>query len=71
MISGGVHVEIASKYFRMGHMHISSLNTSLGHIDTTLGAIQAALLELGFDVLKQKKAPHWVPRNKSRGHDEL
>ncbi|GAX81461.1 hypothetical protein CEUSTIGMA_g8890.t1 [Chlamydomonas eustigma] len=73
MIGGGLHVNIAPKYFRIGHMHISSLNTSLGHIDTTLSAIQAALLETGYDVQKQMAEPEWVPRGKSSatGHDEL
>jgi hypothetical protein len=34
MIAGGIHAEIGTKYFRVGHMHISSTNASLQHIDT-------------------------------------
>ena len=33
MIAGGLHADIAAKYFRVGHMHISSMNATLGHID--------------------------------------
>ena len=33
MIAGGLHAEIGPKYFRVGHMHVSSTNATLGHID--------------------------------------
>lgn len=47
-LAGGIHKEIVSKYFRVGHMGISATTPSLGHIDTALNAILEALKELGY-----------------------
>lgn len=47
-IAGGIHKEIATKYFRVGHMGISATATNLGHVDKTLEAILDSLKELGY-----------------------
>lgn len=47
-LAGGLHKDIATKYFRIGHMGISAINPSLGHIDKTLNAILESLKELGY-----------------------
>lgn len=47
-IAGGIHKEIATKYFRLGHMGISATVSSLGHVDQALNAIFDSLKELGY-----------------------
>lgn len=46
-IAGGIHKEIVTKYFRVGHMGISATVPALGHVDKALEAILDALKELG------------------------
>lgn len=75
MIAGGIHAEIGTKYFRVGHMHISSMNASLAHIDSVIKAVGLALEETGFDskAAMQGIGSNWKPRlNKAvASHDEL
>lgn len=47
-IAGGIHKDIATKYFRVGHMGISVTAPALGHIDKALSAILESLKELGY-----------------------
>lgn len=44
--AGGLHVEIAPKYFRIGHMGISVTEPNRGYLDTTLKALEDALVEI-------------------------
>ncbi|KAG0006020.1 hypothetical protein BGZ80_005356 [Entomortierella chlamydospora] len=46
--AGGLHVEIAAKYFRIGHMGISVTEPERGHLDATLNALKASLAECGY-----------------------
>lgn len=55
-LAGGIHKEIAPKYFRMGHMGISVTKPELGHIDTALKSIEEALSELGYNAGSQPTA---------------
>ena len=75
MIAGGIHAEIGTKYFRVGHMHISSMNASLAHIDTVIEAVASALKESGFDLKgsTEKVGSKLVPRlkNAAASHEEL
>ncbi len=76
MIAGGLLPEV--RYVRIGHMHISSLQPDLKHIDTVLEAVKGALEEAGYD-LATASAKHaagrmlhggWAPRLPA-GKDEL
>ncbi|KAI8358014.1 pyridoxal phosphate-dependent transferase [Mortierella sp. GBAus27b] len=44
--AGGLHVEIAPKYFRIGHMGISVTEPNRGYLDKTLKALEDALAEI-------------------------
>ncbi|KAG0328118.1 hypothetical protein BG000_000642, partial [Podila horticola] len=46
--AGGLHVEIAPKYFRIGHMGISVTEPERGHLDATLNALKSSLAECGY-----------------------
>ncbi|KAK9765216.1 hypothetical protein K7432_006634 [Basidiobolus ranarum] len=46
--AGGLHVEIAPTYFRLGHMSISVLEAERGHMETTLKAVENALKENNY-----------------------
>lgn len=48
VFAGGLHREIAPKYFRIGHMGISALNDDLGHIEKALSSLREALGEAGY-----------------------
>lgn len=48
ILAGGLHKEIATKYFRIGHMGISVTNGELGHIEKALNALQEVLAEVGY-----------------------
>lgn len=48
VMAGGLHREIATKYFRIGHMGVSVMNEDLGHIDKALVALKEALAEAGY-----------------------
>jgi alanine-glyoxylate transaminase/serine-glyoxylate transaminase/serine-pyruvate transaminase len=43
IFAGGLHKEIASKYFRFGHMGVSVTNGDLGHIEKALEALKESL----------------------------
>lgn len=48
VMAGGLHREIATKYFRFGHMGVSVMNPDLGHIDTACKALKESLAEAGY-----------------------
>ncbi|KAF8473950.1 pyridoxal phosphate-dependent transferase [Kalaharituber pfeilii] len=48
VMAGGLHREIATKYFRFGHMGVSVMNEDLGHIDHAIVALKEALAEAGY-----------------------
>ncbi|KAF8421938.1 pyridoxal phosphate-dependent transferase [Tirmania nivea] len=48
VMAGGLHREIATKYFRFGHMGASVMNEDLGHIDKAIAALKEALAEAGY-----------------------
>ncbi|KAI9012204.1 pyridoxal phosphate-dependent transferase [Hyaloraphidium curvatum] len=48
VVAGGLIKEHATKYFRIGHMNISSVDAHLNHIAYTLHAVQESLEELGY-----------------------
>ncbi|KAF5100266.1 hypothetical protein D0Z03_000849 [Geotrichum reessii] len=48
VLAGGLHKQIAAKYFRIGHMGISAVYPSTGHIQKVVDAISEALYELGY-----------------------
>lgn len=48
IFAGGLHKEIATKYFRFGHMGVSVMNGDLGHINKALDALRASLIEAGY-----------------------
>jgi len=43
MVAGGLHPDMATKYFRVGHMGVSVREPSRGHLQTTMDAIKGAL----------------------------
>jgi len=47
MIAGGLHRQIKSEYFRVGHMGLSALDDRRQDIAKTLAAIEAALIACG------------------------
>lgn len=47
-LAGGIHKEIVTKYFRIGHMGISAVYSETGHIDKVISAISESLQELGY-----------------------
>lgn len=48
IFAGGLHKEIATKYFRFGHMGVSVTNGDLGHIQKALEAMKESLNEAGY-----------------------
>ena len=48
VLAGGIHKAIATKYFRIGHMGISAVYPSTGHVKTVLSAVSESLKELGY-----------------------
>ena len=47
-LAAGIHKDIATKYFRIGHMGVSVTNTKLGHLDYVLKSLPEALAEAGY-----------------------
>lgn len=47
VFAAGLHKEIATKYFRIGHMGVS-IDSSRGHLDQALAALKEALAEVGY-----------------------
>lgn len=48
VLAGGIHKEIVTKYFRIGHMGISAVYPKIGHVDNVISAITDSLQELGY-----------------------
>jgi alanine-glyoxylate transaminase/serine-glyoxylate transaminase/serine-pyruvate transaminase len=48
VLAGGIHKQLVGKYFRVGHMGVSALDDSLGHIDIAIRVITEALEEQGY-----------------------
>lgn len=48
VFAAGLHKEIATKYFRIGHMGVSVTDASRGDLDTALKALKEALTEVGY-----------------------
>ncbi|KAG0634539.1 pyridoxal phosphate-dependent transferase [Tuber brumale] len=48
VFAGGLHKEIATKYFRFGHMGVSVTNGDSGHIDKAIEALKSSLAEAGY-----------------------
>ena len=48
VMAGGLHREIATKYFRFGHMGVSVMNKNLGHVDKAIVALKESLAEAGY-----------------------
>lgn len=43
IVAGGLLPELSAKYFRVGHMGLSSIEETRGHITLTMAAVRAAL----------------------------
>ncbi|KAL7267066.1 hypothetical protein RUND412_010359, partial [Rhizina undulata] len=48
VFAGGLHKEIATKYFRFGHMGVSVMDGELGHIEKAVKALKESLAEAGY-----------------------
>jgi len=46
VVAGGLHVDIKDKYFRIGHMGISVVNSHRGDISTVIKSLTEALEEV-------------------------
>jgi len=47
-IAGGLHEQIATKYFRVGHMGISVMEPNRNHIESVIAALEHSLKTLGY-----------------------
>ena len=50
VVAGGLHKEIAPKYFRIGHMGISAVESQRGHIQKVIDALRASFVEAGYKI---------------------
>ncbi|KAI9592989.1 pyridoxal phosphate-dependent transferase [Syncephalis fuscata] len=50
VMAGGLHPEIAPKYFRIGHMGISVYEPQRKYVETTLEALKQSLTEAGYQI---------------------
>ncbi|KAG0175049.1 hypothetical protein DFQ30_001046 [Apophysomyces sp. BC1015] len=50
LIGAGNHTEYGSKYFRVGHMGISAMESDRKHIERVLTALAISLTELGYQL---------------------
>ncbi|KAI9296709.1 PLP-dependent transferase [Neoconidiobolus thromboides FSU 785] len=48
VLAGGLHPAISTKYFRIGHMGLSALDASRGHVDKVFEVLNSSLSKLGF-----------------------
>ncbi|KAF7727992.1 hypothetical protein EC973_006757 [Apophysomyces ossiformis] len=55
LIGPGVHKDCATKYFRVGHMGISAVETNRKHMTMVLNALRRSFTELGFHVQQMKQ----------------
>ncbi|KAI9216588.1 hypothetical protein BC828DRAFT_409310 [Blastocladiella britannica] len=54
VIAGGLHPQIATQYFRIGHMGLTATDESqLGYTKKTIESLEAALRENGFTPKQQ------------------
>lgn len=51
VVAGGLHKDIASEYFRVGHMGVTSADPSRGDVDKIINGVKAVL-----DEAKKNKA---------------
>ncbi|KAJ1675812.1 hypothetical protein EV182_000519 [Spiromyces aspiralis] len=52
--AGGIHKDIAKKYFRIGHMGISVTQPERQYIDRTLKAVEESLAEAGYNFFRNE-----------------
>jgi alanine-glyoxylate transaminase/serine-glyoxylate transaminase/serine-pyruvate transaminase len=50
MVAGGLHPDMAAKYFRIGHMGITATEPERGYMTKTVDAIRDALVACGHKV---------------------
>ncbi|KAJ1994194.1 hypothetical protein H4R33_000362 [Dimargaris cristalligena] len=48
VVAGGVHPDLAPRYFRVGHMGLSALEPERHYMDKTQNALRTSLVEAGF-----------------------
>ncbi|KAK3490683.1 pyridoxal phosphate-dependent transferase [Neurospora hispaniola] len=48
VFAGGIHKAIAAKYIRFGHMGVSVLDPSRGHVEKAIKALEEGLSECGY-----------------------
>lgn len=48
IVAAGLHKDIKTKYFRIGHLSITAIDKQRGDIDTILNALKESLIESGF-----------------------
>ncbi|RGP59951.1 alanine-glyoxylate transaminase r-3-amino-2-methylpropionate-pyruvate transaminase [Fusarium longipes] len=48
VFAGGIHKAIAPKYIRFGHMGVSALDPSRGHMEKAINALKESLFEAGY-----------------------
>lgn len=48
VVAAGLHSEIKTRYFRIGHMGLTAVDKSRGDIDTILKALKESLEEAGY-----------------------
>ncbi|BFZ57430.1 hypothetical protein PYCC9005_004482 [Savitreella phatthalungensis] len=53
IFAGGLHKQIATKYFRIGHMGVSATDLARGDLDKALDALRNALVQVGYKPAEQ------------------
>jgi alanine-glyoxylate transaminase/serine-glyoxylate transaminase/serine-pyruvate transaminase len=48
VVAAGLHAEIKTRYFRIGHMGLTATDKSRGDIDTIIKALKESLEEAGY-----------------------
>jgi len=48
VIAAGLHKDVKERYFRIGHMGITAVNTERGDLDKIIAALRESLLEAGY-----------------------
>lgn len=43
VVAGGLHKEIATEYFRVGHMGVTAVNPERGDVDKVIAGVKAVL----------------------------
>jgi alanine-glyoxylate transaminase/serine-glyoxylate transaminase/serine-pyruvate transaminase len=52
-LAGGLHTQIRAEYFRIGHMGISAVEPERGHLEQTIRALEAGLIDSGYTQFKK------------------